>query len=141
MTKTERQKYPANWEAISLAVLIRDQWRCGRCNLKQFSVIERHAYGRFTLHYEGKSWRDAKRYVEETYTRTGKKLTLITLKVAHLFNDDPLACDSRNLGSRCSYCHFLLDDRRHATKTQATVRKKNAAAKKDNLSSFVDDLF
>jgi len=100
-----RDRYPADWPAISLAVKDRAGWRCeceGEC-------------GRPVEHLSGDS-RCRNRHGAPAYG-TGSKVVLTTAHLDHT----PENCDPANLKAMCQGCH-LHYDRDHHAKTRAKTR-------------------
>jgi hypothetical protein len=110
-----RDRYPDDWTAISLAVRTAAGWRCqcdGRCGQRRqhLATDERCPASRGHL------------------TRNGKP---IVLTVAHL-NHIPEDCDPSNLMAMCQACHFNYDIHHHA-ETRAATREAALAATMDHL--------
>jgi hypothetical protein len=107
-----RDRYPADWKAISLAIKERAGWRCecagecgrgthdGRCP----NLHGRPAYG------------------------TGSKVVLTTAHLDHT----PENCDGDNLKAMCNGCHLHYDKDHHA-ETRAATRRAALAAQMDAL--------
>jgi 5-methylcytosine-specific restriction endonuclease McrA len=74
--------YPADWDAISLAVREDAGWVCEWCDVAQGAKIK----------------------------RPGDKTTIVVLTVAHL-DHDPRHCDRENLRALCQKCHINYDKR------------------------------
>lgn len=112
-----RDRYPAEWPAISHAIKERARWRCeceGEC-------------GRGTH-----AGRCPNRHRMPAYG-TG---SLVFLTTAHL-NHTPEDCDPANLRAMCQGCH-LHYDRDHHTETRALTR---AAAWAEAMASQMEPLF
>lgn len=110
-----RDRYPADWPAISLAIKERARWRCecrGEC-------------GRGT--HPGPERRCPNRHGGAAYG-TGSKVVLTTAHLDHT----PENCDEANLRAMCQGCH-LFYDRDHHAHTRAATR---AAA----LASWMESL-
>lgn len=133
-----RKLYPANWEAIALAIKTEVNWtceNCGRpCRLPGESdgdlcdrIYDEHLNWAHDLHnlvwdeeFGGMVW--------------VPKLTRFTLTVAHL-DHRPENCDRSNLRAWCAPCHCRYD-------LQAMATKKRLKAERDgqlNLLVGVED--
>lgn len=103
-----RERYPANWRAISLAIRRdRAHWRCecpGVCG---------------TDHVEGRCL--AVQY--QPHPITGSRVILTTAHLDH----QPENCDPANLLALCQRCH-LRYDRHHHAQTAARTRALAAQA-------------
>jgi hypothetical protein len=98
-----RDRYPADWDAISLAIKERAGWRCecaGEC-------------GRGT--HEG---RCPNVHGEPAYG-TGSRVVLTTAHLEH----DPADCRPEVLRAMCQGCH-LHYDREHHAQTRAASRRR-----------------
>ena len=101
-----RDRYPADWPTISLAVREAAGWRCectGEC-------------GRPPGHLAGDDGRCWNRKGEAAYG-TG---STVVLTVAHLYHT-PENCSEENLRAMCQGCH-LHYDRDHHAQTRAASR-------------------
>lgn len=83
----QRALYPSDWEAISLRIRERAQWRCEACGVAQGAEVA-------SVSDKGKMYR-------------------IVLTVAHL-NHDPADCSESNLRAWCQSCHLRYDVEHHA---------------------------
>lgn len=100
-----RDRYPADWAAISLAVKERAGWRCecrGEC-------------GRPSPHLDAEGL-CVNRHGEPA-VGTGSKVVLTTAHLDHT----PEHCDPDNLKAMCQGCH-LHYDRAHHAETRARTR-------------------
>jgi len=105
-----RDRYPADWSAISLAIKERASWRCecrGEC-------------GRPYLHLDADE-RCRNRHGQPAW-QTGSKVVLTTAHLDHT----PEHCDPENLRAMCQGCH-LHYDRQHHAETRAATRRAEAA--------------
>lgn len=101
-----RARYPADWDAISLAIKERSGWRCeceGEC-------------GRGT--HDG---RCPNRHRLPAYS-TGSTVILTTAHLDHT----PENCDDANLKAMCQGCH-LHYDRDHHAETRARTKQEGKA--------------
>lgn len=106
-----RDRYPADWAAISLGIKERAGWRCecqGEC-------------GRPPGHLCSEDQRCTNRHGEAAYG-TG---SLVVLTTAHL-DHTPENCAPGNLRAMCQGCH-LHCDRDHHAQTRAATRAQAAA--------------
>lgn len=100
-----RNRYPADWADISLAIKDRAGWRCecgGEC-------------GRPAEHLDD-TGRCVNTHGRPAY-RTGSRVVLTT---AHL-NHTPEDCDPANLKAMCQGCHLHYDRQHHAQTRAATI--------------------
>lgn len=105
-----RERYPADWPAISNAIKERAGWRCectGEC-------------GRPYLHLDVDA-RCRNRHGEPAYG-TGSKVVLTTAHLDHT----PEHCDPANLKAMCQGCHLHYDREHHAQTRAATQRAESA---------------
>ena len=95
----QRDRYPADWERISLAVREAAGWRCAFCG------------------------------VEQGAERIGTKGTpyKVVLTVAHLDHDDTDSPDAR-LAALCQPCHLRYDVEHHKHSAAATRRRRQVEA-------------
>jgi hypothetical protein len=134
----DRSKYPADWEAISLAVRTRADWRCEWCAVPNRALGYRDRRGYFWS-LADEPWLQPGTWID--YCRGGvcdrARVTRIVLTVAHL--GAPLPGDPpwrgnphdkqdvrpENLAALCQRCHLgydLLDHMRHAAETRRQKR-------------------
>lgn len=93
-----RDRYPADWPAISLGIKERAGWRCecrGEC-------------GRPYDHLDVDE-RCQNRHGQPAY-KTGSKVVLTTAHLDHT----PEHCDPANLKAMCQGCHLHYDREHHA---------------------------
>ena len=103
--------YPANWEELRDAVLLRDGYCCKDCGIPQYGVGYRHKDPeQFTCLVRG--WtalegRVLKDYYQPLYPQ---KVILIILTVAHLDHDEwNEAVSLDRLAALCQRCHLEYD--------------------------------
>ncbi len=113
-----RERYPADWKTISLAVRERAGNRCEWCGARN------HAVG----------WRDADGEFHEVSAEEAEGLAAdrirtirIILTVAHLDHDTHNNA-SANHAALCQQCHLRHDARLHAQHAAQTRRGKRMAA-------------
>lgn len=102
-----RDRYPADWPEISLAVKEAAGWRCeckGEC-------------GRAVDHLSDIDWRCWNHHNQAAYG-TG---SLVVLTTAHL-DHTPENCSIENLRAMCQGCHLHYDRDHHAATRAATRR-------------------
>lgn len=128
-----KNRYPADWRAISLRIREREGWCCKWCGL---------ANG--TIGYRGP---DGKFWTDETIAQTcdggdpweGKpyRRVKIVLTVAHLGTPhadgqpgdkhDKMDCRDENLAALCQRCHLLYDIKEHMENAARTRLAKKQA--------------
>lgn len=119
----QRERYPANWKEISLAIRARDNNCCKWCGVQNGAIIRRLEdgesytyYGQYTTKAE---W-DAK------WSRLRPKVIRVVLTVAHI-DHDSTNNDEANLAALCNRCHLRHDNEQHtANAAQTRLRKKQA---------------
>lgn len=114
-----RDRYPADWPATSLAIKEEAGWRCeclGEC-------------GRGT--HDG---RCPNRHGAPAYG-TG---SIVILTTAHL-NHTPEDCRRENLRAMCNGCHLFYDRAHHAETRAATRRRELADAGQGDLLADLED--
>jgi 5-methylcytosine-specific restriction endonuclease McrA len=125
----ERSAYPPEWPQIRARILERDQHRCQRCGVQNFSVGLRLEDGTFRLYVTTDSYNEGKRHAEAWGAAFPSiPPIVIVLACAHLENPDPMDCREENLKSLCQGCHSALDlpmRRRHVMATR--LRKQREA--------------
>ena len=102
-----RERYPADWPAISLRIRERDGWRCKWCAAEN-----------------GKP-----------HPVTGSKVVLTTAHLGVARPDgspgdkhDKMDCRPENLASLCQRCHLKFDRDEHMVNAAATRRRKREEA-------------
>jgi len=102
----ERDRYPSDWRAISLAIkTVRADWFCecmGECDRHTGWCLARHG---------------------RQHPITGSK---VVLTVAHL-DHTPENCDPDNLRAMCQRCHLSYDREHHAETRRNTIAARSAA--------------
>lgn len=100
---SERDRYPANWPTISLAIREdRAGWRC-------------ECHGECGHVHDGRC--PAEQYFPHPVTGSN-----VILTVAHL-DHTPEHCDPDNLRAMCQRCHLAYDRDHHAATRAATLRQ------------------
>lgn len=102
-----KDKYPADWSAISKRIRARSHGQCecvGECGLH-------HAHRCEERQYQQAKWAKGK----------------IVLTVAHL-NHDGMDCRDENLRAMCQRCHLRYDSVLHQANARTTRRGKKAHA-------------
>jgi len=102
-----RERYPDDWEAISMAIRERSGRRCeceGECGLHRTHPGPR---------------RCEERQARQALWARGD----VVLTVAHL-NHDPQDCRPENLKAMCQRCHLRYDAPHHQKNAAATRRRK-----------------
>ena len=89
-----KHRYPADWNAIALAVKTAADWKCQGCGVQC-----RRPGDPFTTHR-------------------------LTLTVAHYPDHSPENCTPGNLRPLCAPCHLRLDAQHHAQTARATRHGK-----------------
>lgn len=148
-----KQRYPADWPAISRDARERAQWRCQHpgCAARQYAVghwEHRRALGAATRYWawvpthgngphdaagRGLRWPDlqpwtfseARQFAAESFDANpdGPKPIVIVLTVAHL-DHQPENCRPENLAAMCQRHHLAYDHDHHRANAQATRRAK-----------------
>jgi len=114
-----RDRYPPDWPAISLAIKERAGWRCeclGECGRRT------HGRERCPNVHQGMAY------------GTG---SVVILTTAHL-DHTPENCDPANLRAMCQGCH-LHYDRDHHAETRRATKARELAAVMDALPGLFDD--
>jgi len=122
----KRERYPADWPAISRRIRARANDRCERCGVPN-QVWRRKGSDEWTRN----------RGVVEGWALDGEGATRIVLTVAHLGapRDDGSAGDKHdkmdvrdcNLQALCQRCHLALDQRDHVVNASRTRAARRAA--------------
>jgi hypothetical protein len=130
----QRERYPAEWEAISLAIRERAGNKCEWCNVPNGAVGARDRRG---------EWHDA-HAIEHMNSTDGEiafgefpRMVKIILTVAHLGTPhadgtpgdkhDKMDCRPENLAALCQRCHLNYDRDEHmANAARTRLRKKQA---------------
>lgn len=95
--KSEREKYPQDWDKLSLAVRVAAGWCC-EGSLKYPDCRAEHG---------------------REHPVTG---SIVILTVGHL-NHDPTDCRRENLKAWCQRCHLAYDYEHHQRNAAATRRE------------------
>lgn len=123
-----RARYPANWQEIRDAILLRAEHRCEQCKVPNHARIARGAgedAGTFMTD-------DAYVYDALTGEQLGQcrmsdydvgRMTNVVLTIAHL-DHTPENCDPANLKALCQRCHLAYDAEHHKATAQATRRAR-----------------
>lgn len=124
MSPMQRDRYPADWEAISRRIRFDRAGNCCEwCGIPNGARIHR-------LKSDPSQWIysiDYLRLQPWEHSQYGKVIT-ITLTVAHLDHDTTNNDDS-NLAALCNRCHLTHDAKYHAENARATrARKAREAA-------------
>ena len=130
----DRSRYPTDWDAISLAVKRRADFRCEWCDVPHGAFIVRDKLD--PRRYEIVSM-EADMSVETAYL-DGDKVTRVVLTVHHIGVDKPdgtpgdrhdkMDCRAENLVCLCQRCHLLADLDVHIANAAETRRRKRIAA-------------
>lgn len=148
-----RDRYPADWPAISLAAKERARWRCQHrgCTAKQYSVgrwicfgggphewrpvegnsppttAQDHEFDNAGegCDFQGDRWtyKQARDFIDRWAWAEGERPLVIVLTVAHL-NHQPEDCRPENLAAMCQRHHLAYDHDHHRANAQATRRAK-----------------
>lgn len=111
-----RKLYPANWEAIALAIKNEANWTCQECDrpCRRPGESERSLFLRIT---ENQNW------VGDLFDDRGNlKLVRFTLTTAHV-NHDPWNPDAE-LRAWCSVCHCRYDLKSMPRKRQIRLERE-----------------
>lgn len=124
-----RKLYPANWEAIALAIKTEVNWTCEECGRPCRRPVESDGElcDRITANHPVwiKQLADVREDVlfgRRVIIRT-PKLTRFTLTVAHL-DHQPENCDRSNLRAWCSVCHCRYDLKAMPTKKRLKAERE-----------------
>ena len=124
-----RQRYPADWRAISARIRERADNRCEQCQAPNAEVIARgvdHHAGTYMLP-DGEV-RDAVTGAVLGRARGSEypaRYVRVVLTVAHL-DHVPEHCDDDNLRALCQRCHLAYDQAHHAQTRRMTRRAPRA---------------
>lgn len=129
-----RDRYPDDWEAISLRIRQRGNWCCEWCGVRNGAYGFRGDDGEF--HEVPVEW-------AETLANDGVKMIKIVLTVAHLGAPKPdgspgdvhdkMDCRDDNLAALCQRCHLNYDRYEHLINAAKTRRAKKIAAGQEEL--------
>lgn len=122
----DRKLYPANWEAIALAIKTEVNWTCENCDRPCRLPGEDDGELRDRIETDHPNWAndlDNVAWDDELGMVFVPKLTRFTLTVAHL-DHQPENCDRSNLRAWCSVCHCRYD-------LKAMPLKKRLRAERD----------
>jgi len=118
----DRSRYPADWEAISVAIRNRDGNCCRFCGVKNAERGARSPQGNWYSKTEIAEMSDAE-FLRVFQGRSIKKLSRIVLTVAHL-DHDTTNNDPENLAALCQRCHLRYDAEQHKKNAAETRRRK-----------------
>lgn len=105
-----RKLYPANWKSeIVPHILVRDDYRCRTCGIKQYAVGAWDKAGVFTQWHQAESFTEGEEVAARLSEETGKRVVVVLLACAHLENPDPADVRDENLGMLCNYHHAHFD--------------------------------
>ena len=134
--------YPSNWKSeIRPSILIRANFCCEQCGVKNYSVGYNQKSGRFIGTYgnvahdlsgqglsypsleritykEAKEFRDSLNEFEEEH-----KFIIIVLTIAHLDHNISNNCPT-NLKALCQKCHLSHDSEHHKKNARQTIKNK-----------------
>lgn len=146
MMPMQRERYPENWEQISLEARERAGWECERCGVPNGALIMRSAVdgARFVIwdasvpgwRYQRGGLVDDDSFPAEYLTRKPTRVILTVHHVGIAKPDgapgdphDKLDCRPENLQALCQRCHLLADMPHHIANARLTrAEKKRAAA-------------
>lgn len=134
----QRDRYPENWDAISMRIRERAGWKCEECGVENGADILRSTVdgSRYIVLDEQTRfyrWPDGTLIKPEDVPGeypTWRKHTRIVLTTAHLDHDTTNNVDS-NLRSMCQRCHNRYDmpmRQLHAAKTRRIKKQKAVQA-------------
>lgn len=147
MSPFRRERYPADWDAISQRIRERAGWKCEQCGVVNHTLIVRSVVdgARYLVLDEQTRFY---RWPDGTPIRhseipgefpTWRKHTRVVLTVAHYPDRDPMNCTDDNLQALCQRCHLRLDANHHANNARITRRKKRESfVKEQGQLSFFD---
>lgn len=124
----DRSLYPANWEAIALAVKSAANWTCEECGRPcRRPGIEWMDFAMELLRGGGPDGWYAQTFDEVSDDETGEwgiveRPQRFTLTVAHL-NHQPEDCRPENLKALCSVCHCRYDLKAMPTKRRLKAER------------------
>lgn len=123
-----RDRYPADWEKISLDVKQSQNWRCKWCDVRHGAVGFREEDGRFRCVRTNAQKKAA--------IANGRKLITIVLTTAHLGTPkadgtpgdkhDKMDVRKENLAALCQRCHLRFDIEEHKLNAARTRLEKKA---------------
>lgn len=101
--------YPADWQERRARILKRDNHRCNRCGVPNYSIIQRFDGDRYRLLQVCNSYQEA-REEKTAYLTMEPRPVIIILTVMHLDHDEwnHQVEDSR-LEAACQRCHLQYD--------------------------------
>lgn len=147
----QRERYPADWEAISLRIRQRDGWKCQKCGVANDARIVRSRVdpARYIVYdekYDGYRTPEGlpirmSEIPDEFDTSDWSTHKRVILTVHHIGAPrddgspgdvhDKMDCRDINLTSLCQRCHFIADLPSHvvsARKARAEKRKQRILA-------------
>lgn len=110
----QRNKYPRNWDKISLAVRTEAGWKCEWCEAPHMKVIRRADDGSFEIvEWVRETNEDLVEFARMSWARLKfHGLTRVIITTAHL--DRNQANNAReNLAALCQRCHLRYDIHQH----------------------------
>lgn len=154
----QRDRYPENWDAISMRIRERAGWKCEECGVENGADILRSTVdgSRYiVLKFIGDdfihTWPDGSLLhlsdIPDEYP-IGKNYTRVVLTVHHIgtpYADgtpgdphDKMDCRDENLISLCQRCHLLADMPHHVANARITrlLKREKAIAEQGQLSLF-----
>lgn len=158
----QRERYPADWPAISRAIRERAGQKCEWCGVVNGAVVLRRedgtierVYTHLWQHPQDREWyawcEDAEgnpTSETDTWPADAKRRPVkIVLTVAHLGTahadgrpgdkHDKMDCRPENLAALCQRCHLNYDRDEHAANAAATRAKKRRAAHEAEQARYV----
>lgn len=124
----ERDRYPADWDAIALRVKEAASWRCQDCDRPCRKPGE--SLSEFIERIQGTSHPDLDWINQTAVSTICEHPTRFVLTTAHL-NQDPADNSPSNLKALCAPCHLRHD---------APFREANAYAKRERRGQMSLDM-
>jgi hypothetical protein len=126
---SERERYPADWKAISERIRARSGGRCEFCGVPNYELGAWFGGKWYRGLPKGSGPQDNPRHGEIFPTEHGTwtRLRRIVLTVAHL-DHTPENCADDNLRALCQRCHLTYDAKHHALTRRFNQRRAAGCA-------------
>lgn len=103
------RNYPKDWKARRRRILKRAGYRCERCGVQNYSIIQRLEEEEYLVVGRGKDFQDARR-IRNIHIDEKPRPIIIILTLSHLDHDEwNEEVKDERLAALCQRCHFQHD--------------------------------